>query len=337
MEHSKQPLISVIIPAYNYGKFLSQCFDSVLNQTYQNWECLLIDNGSTDDTKQITENYSQKDKRIHYYSQSNNSGPTIARNYGLKKAKGEIIQFLDADDLIEDQKFEKQVALLNAHPDYDIVYSGVKYFKSADPSKLYNDIGLGESKPWMLNLSGTGEKMISALLKGNIMVINSPLVRSSLFEKYGNMDEQLFYNEDWELWARFAINNATFCFDERPSTQALVRVHPASYSKDMFKMYLFGLIACLKINKRVSGYKYKKIMIPKINYHKKILDKELIKLLSSDKQKAIERTKTIYKETGVLRYAVYTTMFKYLPGWIPYLYSKFIFFINKLKNVIIYA
>ena len=336
MNSDLHPLVSVIIPSYNYALYLPDSIGSVIKQTYKNWECIIVDDGSTDNTKQVVEQYSQKDNRIQYYLQAN-SGPTVARNYGLKLAKGEFIQFIDADDMIEHQKIEKQVSVFNQQPDCDIVYGSVKYFESSDSSKLYNDIMLGDSKPWMKNLSGSGEAMILALVKENIMVISSPLVRRSLFEKYGNMDEQLYFNEDWELWARFAIGNAKFCFDDSPCTQALVRVHTTSYSKDVFKMYLYGLVASLKINKKVSGYKYKKIMIPKINYHKRILDEELMKLLASDKTKAIKCAQLIYKKTGLLRYAAYITMFKHFPYGISYLYSKFIFLVNKLKNIIIYA
>ncbi len=334
MEQPTHPLVSVIMPCYNYASFLKDSVGSILSQTYANWECIIIDDGSTDNSKEVALQLCQKDNRIKYVVQVN-SGPAVARNHGLKLAKGSLIQFLDADDLIESRKFEKQVAFFDQHPDCDIVYSNVKYFSSESPDKLYDDIDL-KSGPWMKKVSGMGDAMIMELLNANIMVINSPLVRSTLFDKHGLMNEVLQFNEDWELWARFAIGNAGFQYNASSGTQALVRVHN-SYSKDIFKMYTFGLKACLLLNEKVKGRKFKKIMIPKINYHMRIIDEKLITLLSKDKQEAILKASMIYSQTGVFRYSMYTKLFKYFPVWFCYLYSKFIFAIHKFKNVIIYA
>lgn len=334
MEGVKQPLISVIIPCYNYGRFLNDCINSLLSQTYQNWECIIVDDGSTDNSLEVAHSLSAKDERIKSFSQ-NNSGPTVARNKGLKLAKGEFIQFLDADDLLEDQKFEKQISIFQQQQNCDIVYSGVSYFNTSKPSELYDNIDL-TSGPWMKNLSGKGEVMILELLNRNMMVISSPLVRKSLFDKNGYFDETLSYNEDWELWLRFALKNVTFYFDNNSHTKALVRVHE-SYSTDNFKMFVFGLMACLKVNKGLSDRKYKKIMIPKIYYHQRVIDEGLIKTLSSSKSKAIEQSTDIYKKTGLSRYAIYAKLFKYCPIWICYLYSKIVFLVHKLKNTIIYA
>lgn len=335
MDPHTQPLVSIIIPAYNYALYLPECVESVLKQTYSNWECIIIDDGSTDNTKQVAEKLCNTDKRIYYFLQKN-SGPTVARNFGLSKAKGEFIQFIDADDLIESKKLEIQLAEFEKNPDCDIVYSSVRYFRANDRTKLYNDITLEGSLPWMKNLSGKGDIMIKALLKGNIMVISSPLVRRSLFEKFGAMSEDLYFNEDWELWARFAMNIAKFQFVDKPGTLALVRVHE-SYSRDNFKMYIYGLLACLKLNKNIKGRKYRRIMVPKVNYHKRIIDERLIGLLKTDKEEAIERSLFIYKLTGVDRYSLYAELFRYFPIWICYSYSKFVFLIHKLKNEIIYA
>ena len=335
MDMSTNPIVSVIIPCYNYAHLLPDTLKNIQQQTFTDWECIIVDDGSTDNSSEVIPLLIKNDQRISYHFQ-NNSGPAVARNYGLKLAKGRYIQFLDADDLLENKKLEEQVRFLNQNRDCDIVYSGVKYFSSFNPSKLYNTINLDDSKPWMLNLSGYGDIMILPLLKGNIMVINSPLVRKTLFEKFGDMDKMLNFNEDWELWARFAIGNARFCFHNTPDTQALVRVHD-SYSKDAFKMFIYGLIACYKINAKVTGKKYRKIMIPKINYHKRIIDEKLIELLSVDKIAAIEKTFFIYSQTNSLRYFIYSKMFKIFPVWVSYLVSRCIFLVHKLKNLIVYA
>ncbi len=331
---SGQPKVSVIIPSYNYALYLPESIGSIMDQKFTDWECIVIDDGSTDNSREVVERLCEKDNRIKYVLQSN-SGPTVARNHGLKLAKGEFIQFLDADDKLESNKLEKQLAIFNQQKEIDIVYSGVKYFESSNPSKLYDSMDL-KSGPWMKNLSGAGDIMIMELLSRNIMVISSPLVRKTVFEKFGYMNEVLQYNEDWELWARFAINNAKFYFDNSVDTRAIVRVHK-SYSTDNFKMYSHGLKACFMINEKVSGRKYRKIMIPKINYHMRIIDEKLIKLLEQNKENAIENALQVYNQTGVKRYLTYSKLFGKCPVWFCYLYSRFLFIANKLKNVIVYA
>lgn len=330
---SANPEVSIIIPSYNYGIYLPESVGSIINQTYTNWECIIIDDGSTDNTKEVAQLLCVKDNRISYFSQSN-SGPTVARNYGLKLAKGEFIQFLDADDLLESRKLEKQIAIFKQQ-DCDIVYGGVKYFTSSNLSKLYDSEDL-KSGSWMKNLSGRGDTMILELLKGNIMETSSPLIRKLLFHKLGNMNEELLFNEDWELWARFAIGDAKFKFDNSEDTRVLRRVHD-SYSKNVFKMDAYGLKVSLILNKKVHGRKYRKILIPKINYHKRIIDEKLLELLRTNKNEAIDKALFIYAKTDIKRYLIYSKLFKNFPVWFCYLYSKFIFLIHKLKNVIIYA
>ena len=99
-------LVSIIIPIYNSSKYLMECLDSVINQTYSNLEILLINDGSTDNSKDICESYLKNDKRIKLYNQ-NNSGPSVARNKGLSLANGKYIIFIDSDDFIELDMIEK--------------------------------------------------------------------------------------------------------------------------------------------------------------------------------------------------------------------------------------
>ena len=93
-----QPLISVVIPAYNAGQFLDKTLESVLSQTYENWECIIVNDGSTDNTESIAKKWCEKDARFCYFYKEN-SGVSDTRNLGIKEARGEYIAFLDADDL----------------------------------------------------------------------------------------------------------------------------------------------------------------------------------------------------------------------------------------------
>ena len=95
----KEELVSIIVPVYNAEKYIEFTINSVIEQSYNNWELLLIDDCSVDNSKSIIENYSKKDVRIKYYKQKKNSGPAVARNRGIDLAKGRYVCFIDADDL----------------------------------------------------------------------------------------------------------------------------------------------------------------------------------------------------------------------------------------------
>ena len=124
MEHN--PLISIIIPCYNQALFLEETLQSVYQQQYQNWECIIVNDGSTDASESIIFDWVQRDKRFQYYK-TTNSGVSAARNYGLRIAKGEYIQFLDADDLLT---ADKLILSLDALQKYkvDIVCSNYLVF-----------------------------------------------------------------------------------------------------------------------------------------------------------------------------------------------------------------
>lgn len=112
-------LVSVIIPAFNAEKYISDTINSVLGQTYSYYEIIIINDGSTDGTEKIVKQFSN---RIIYIKQRN-KGISAARNAGIRKAKGEFIAFLDADDIWMPAKLEKQIDYLNSHPDVDVVFS----------------------------------------------------------------------------------------------------------------------------------------------------------------------------------------------------------------------
>ncbi|SON55557.1 putative glycosyltransferase EpsH [Hartmannibacter diazotrophicus] len=116
-------LVSVVIPIYNGEKFIKETIECALNQTHKNLEILVVDDGSTDSSRQICQNLSREYPRVKVF-QKDNGGVASARNYGIERANGEFIAFLDADDLWHPTKIEKQVAILEGHsPDWAAVYS----------------------------------------------------------------------------------------------------------------------------------------------------------------------------------------------------------------------
>lgn len=105
-------LISIVVPVYNAEKFLTDTINTVLSQTYENWELIFIDDKSTDRSKEIIREFSDKNKKIKLIENKENSGAAVSRNIGIKEAKGEYIAFLDADDLWKQEKLEKQLKFM---------------------------------------------------------------------------------------------------------------------------------------------------------------------------------------------------------------------------------
>jgi glycosyltransferase involved in cell wall biosynthesis len=230
-----KPLVNVIVPTYNYGHFIEETLECLCAQTYQNWECLVVDDGSTDDTAERVSRFIERDPRFRFLRQAN-AKQAAAKNNGLRNSAGQYIQFLDADDLIEPQKFEKQVEYLEAHPEVDIFYGSMRYFGSENPAERLYWIW-GENKPWMPEVSGRGKEVLTALVRHNIMVINSPLIRRSVVDKVGPFDDRLPPAEDWDYWLRCAAAGMRFEFNDAPGTLALVRYHTSSSSSDRRSMY----------------------------------------------------------------------------------------------------
>jgi len=175
------PIVSVIVPCYNHGIYLGECFDSILNQTYKNWECIVIDNGSTDNTKQVTESYVQKDKRFKYiYTQQ--KGVSFARNLGIKNSTGKYILPVDADDKIAPLYIEKAVEVLERKENVKLVYCNARLFGAAN-------------KDWILP-----EFSIKNILIENI-IFCSALFRRKDYDQTTGYNEQMVEGfEDWDFW-----------------------------------------------------------------------------------------------------------------------------------------
>jgi len=328
------PLISVIIPCYNCEKYLAEALDSVSAQSYTNWECIVVDDGSTDKSKEVALSYTKKDIRFKYIHQLN-SGPCTARNFGIKESKGGFIQFLDSDDMIEKEKLKRQVEVFKKISLCDLVYGDMKYFSRTSDGQI--EIKTDDEKDWKKGkISGKGDGVIEILLQSNIMVINSPLIKKTVFEKIGLWDEQILFNEDWDIWTRCAMGGLWFQYDDAMGTKALVRVHVESRSRDSFKMYLNGLKVLLKINHILKCRKYRKITNPKIYHHQRVLEKEILAMYNTDKLLSIAMANTLYLEIGLFKYRIFAWLIFKMPYHFCWLYSGFIYLFNRLKCKVIY-
>jgi glycosyltransferase involved in cell wall biosynthesis len=228
-------LVTVIIPCFNYGWIVAETLDSLLQQTYSQWEAIIIDDGSTDNTRTVAENYASRDERFRYVYQ-HNAGLSAARNTGLKLAKGKYIQFLDSDDLLSPFKFEKQVGYLEDNADVDLVYGDVRYFMHGGGLERYSRSHDMLDQEWLPSVPDTADGLLNALIRRNIMVVNAPLVRASVVQRVGFFNTSLRSYEDWEYWLRCALAGVKIYFDPTPDVWAKVRVHPTSMSQNLQRM-----------------------------------------------------------------------------------------------------
>lgn len=260
---------SVIIPSYNYGHFIKECLDSVVAQTYQDWECFIIDNGSTDDTEQVCKSYLE-DQRFTYIRSEINKGPSPARNIALKQCTGEYVLFLDADDLIESNKLASAKRIID-RTGCDLVFTDFHYF-SKDPSKIHKAVSFNGVLNAGMVPSGT---ITAKLINGNIFAISCVVTKKCVLEKADYFDEKINFNEDWDLWLRIALNNATYYYDNNRNVETLIRDHGTSHSKDSIVMYLSGLYVCKK-NLSLLKEKEAEIFKAKIASHRYTLERLLL-------------------------------------------------------------
>jgi len=234
MPTERSPLVSVIIPTFNYAHLIGETFDSLYAQTYDRWEVIVVDDGSTDDTVSVVADHMRRDQRIKFLQQKNQR-QAVARNLGIQNCSGRYVQFLDADDMIEPKKFEIQVDFLERHPEVDLVYGNIRYFRAYFPKRA-PAFELCENESRVMEVRGCDELVLEPLIRTNIMPINAPLVRRQVIDEVGPFDDVLPPVEDWDYWVRCAMLGKTFCYDGPEGTLSLVRRHPTSSSQNSVSM-----------------------------------------------------------------------------------------------------
>ncbi|MCG3138788.1 MAG: hypothetical protein HJJLKODD_02657 [Phycisphaerae bacterium] len=247
------PLISVIIPSYNSAHLLPQTLDSVLSQTCPDYEVVVIDDGSTDQTAQLYDRYPAP---VRFISQKN-AGNAAARNRGITESRGRWLCFLDADDLWLPNKLEYQLQDLSNHPDIRISFPGGERFHDngqveqvAAGPRHANDIwsALLQYQPFVSSLSGV-------------------MAHRSCFDRAGVFDQQLKLSVDWDMWIRLAVHFRLRWFDE---VLVRVRVHPQGANRQTelrLRMYL----QCLEKHRNLFCYQLGMTRAWRASYGDKLL------------------------------------------------------------------
>lgn len=215
------PRVSIIIPTYNRAAMLKEALESVLAQTYSDYEVLVVDDGSTDNTREVVESLQRPDK-IRYIPREHQER-SRTRNYGISQARGEYIAFLDSDDMFLPHKLEKQVALMDQHPEYGMSYT----------SALVVD---GEGKPlpsgYLATASGWIYRDIVFFIPVTV-TMPTVMVRAPVLDAVGGFDEKLVRFEDTDMWRRIARHCQILAIPEHLS---VIRAHAGHMMVDPQKV-----------------------------------------------------------------------------------------------------
>lgn len=206
-----KPKLSIIIPCYKSAQTLEETLDSVFSQSYNNWEAIIVNDGSPDNIEEIAEKWVAKDKRFKYFKKEN-GGLGSARNFGIRKSNGKIILPLDSDNKIKPNFVRRNIKLFHSDEEIGVVYGDAQYF--------------GERN----DLWSVGDFNKYRLLDHNY-IDACALIRKSLFDDFGYYTQSLPHqgHEDWEFWLRVVASGYKFhyvkeiSFDYRVSKDSMIR------------------------------------------------------------------------------------------------------------------
>lgn len=241
------PLVSIIVPCYNQAQYLDEALQSVLNQSYFNWECFIVNDGSPDNTEEVVKHWVEKDGRFKYLFQENR-GLSSARNYGLNNVTGDWIQFLDSDDILDNRKLELSLIEINSNKKEDklIVISNYSLFTISS----LKPISMPEFNISSFNFETVLYKWDDYLA----IPIHCGFFEVSLFEKF-RFPENIKAKEDWIMWVSLFYNGAKVIHINK--SLALYRKHTESMTmtSDILSEY-------------IKAYEYLKSLITDEEYHK---------------------------------------------------------------------
>jgi glycosyltransferase involved in cell wall biosynthesis len=237
---SNTSMVSIITIFLNAGEFLAEAIDSVFAQTHSNWELLLVDDGSTDDSAEIALRYSRDyPDRVRYLQHDNhqNRGMSASRNLGVVSARGEFIAFLDADDVWLPRKLEEQVAILSSQPDAAMVYGAIEWWYSwtGKPEDAHRDFipELNVEPNRLVQPPG----LLAPLLKNESVTATNGLLRREIIESVGGYEEsfrgmyedQVFYTKICLKAPVFVADNCWYRWRKHPASACAVAVSTGEY------------------------------------------------------------------------------------------------------------
>jgi tetratricopeptide (TPR) repeat protein len=220
--------VTVIIPSYNRANYLPVAIASILAQSYPASEIIIVDDGSSDNTPEVVKRYGDK---VCFHPRGH-QGVSATRNYGLTLAQGDVIAWLDADDVWELDFLASTVSLLENNPALDGVYTGIAHIDDA-----------GNLLPQSSIKTVPPQQLFSALLEEDFVLTPTVVVRKHCFERVGKFDEQLQICEDYDMWLRLA---KSFALQGVPRPLVRVRVHSGNTLRDTNALVHYRLLVISK-------------------------------------------------------------------------------------------
>ena len=242
----RENLISIIIPTYNRVALIGETLDSILEQTYVYWECIVVDDGSTDESEKVVNLYHNKDKRITFYKRpkSMSKGANTCRNYGLELSKGKYVNWFDSDDLMHPDKLQLQVMTLEKSNLPFCVCQSYIFEGSID-----NVLGLKSKRIISDN------PFDDFLCKKNIWLTQAPVFkRTFLINNNYNFDEDLQAGQEWELFTRILFDYSEYDTIDKPLLYIRKHEHSISRANDNKQLWYYFLARY-----KIYNYLYEKL------------------------------------------------------------------------------
>lgn len=276
------PLVSIIIPTYNRAHLIGETLNSVLAQTYTNWECIVVDDGSSDGTDALLADYCEKDTRFQYHHRppEHLPGGNGARNYGFKVSRGEYVKWFDSDDLIAKEALETYISILACNNELELLVSPLSYF-SKSPQNLLKSNYIPQ------NYS------IEDYLTGKIsFYVSPPFWKKSFLDKQNVLfDEKISNLDDWDFNLRMLYEKPKIRVIQLPLI--LYRIHEDSLSKKIEKLDW----------KEISSEIYTREKHIKLLEENKLCNSEILKTY------IYERLVYLYRESMVAKNPIATKLF----------------------------
>lgn len=223
----KNPLVSIIIASYNYAEYISQSIESILGQTYKNWELIIVDDGSKDNSVEIINKYANRHENIYFFQHENakNMGLKQTLILGIKKSQGEHIAFLESDDFWESNYLEEKILYLNKFPEAKLIYNTVNFF--GDEKIIKEKLGFNKSELLSSNEEYSYKSIVVDML--DIPVIST---FSSVFIEKNTLEECDFNTPldaflDWWLWSQVSCKHKILHINKKLTN---LRIHNNSYT-----------------------------------------------------------------------------------------------------------
>ena len=218
------PEVSVIITSYNYGRFLAGALESTLGQTFGDFEVIVVDDGSTDDTSEVVRRYLD-DPRVRYLH-TEHIGQPGAKNAGIREARSPFVAFLDADDLWLPTKLERQLELFRSDPDLGVTYTRQILIDEEGYELEYKQPILHQGQ------------VLETLFRGNFVCFSSSMIARRVLDEVGSFDEGIPMSIDYDLWLRVAMRHR---FDYVDEPLVKYRTGHANLSRRLVERYLIDL------------------------------------------------------------------------------------------------